>query len=209
MPSARPPLSEFAATPIRDARTGVVTQLSALWLERPVVLVWLRRLGCQLCRVTCVEYSEEVASVRAAGAEMVALTFEELGKGSDSDNSFEAGGYWRGPLYTVDVSVYDKLFGRKGLFSGFYGISDMSKTKLAACTARGITGNYKGDGWLLGGQFVVASGGRVVLDKRQAFFGDDLTIEEIVEGVTQAVKLAADVEEVPSRVAGGGGGGGP
>jgi prostamide/prostaglandin F2alpha synthase len=206
----KPQLADFGGAPIRDARTGAPAQLSDLWKVRPVVLVFLRRLGCQLCRVTCVEYSEEVASVRAAGAEMVALTFEELGKGSDSDNSFEVGGYWRGPLYTVDVSVYEKLFGRKGLFSGFYGLADISKTKLAACTARGVTGNFKGDGFLLGGQFVVAAGGRVVVDKRQAFFGDDLTIDDIIEGVTAAAKLAADVEELPNALleSGGGGGGG-
>ena len=104
--ASRPQLTDFGSAPIKDARTGALSQLSDLWARRPVVLIFLRRLGCQLCRVTCVEYSEEAASVRAAGAEMVALTFEELGKGSDSDNSFEAGGYWRGPLFTVDVSVY-------------------------------------------------------------------------------------------------------
>ncbi len=208
MAAPRSHLGDFGSIPIKNARTGEASQLSALWAERPVVLVFLRRLGCQLCRVTCVEYSEEVGSVRAAGAEMVALSFEELGKGSDSDGSFEAGGYWRGPLYTVDVSLYEKLFGRKGLFSGFYGLADISKTKLAACTARGVTGNLRGDGFLLGGQFVCAAGGAVVLEKRQAFFGDDLTIEEIVEGVKSAAKLAADVEELPGRVAAPGGGGG-
>ena len=189
---ARLQLSDFADVQIRDARTGRAATLGSLWAASPVVLVFLRRLGCQMCRVTCVEYQEEAAAVRAAGAEMVALTFEELGKGSDADRSFEAGGYWKGPLYCIDIAVYEKLFGRKGLFSGFFGLADVSRTKLAACTSRGVTGNFRGDGLLLGGQFVVAPPGHVLLEKRQAFFGDDLTVAEIVEGlVAEKGKAAA------------------
>jgi len=120
-----------------------------------------------------------------------------LGTGSDKDKSFEKGGYWRGPLYTIDSDVYKALFGRKGLFSGFYGLADVSRTKLASCTTREVKGNLVGDGLALGGQFVVGRGkggaGVVVLDHRQKFFGDDCTIEELVEGVKTAVLLEAEV----------------
>lgn len=56
----------------------------------------------------------------------------------------------------------------------------MSRTKLAACTDRGVKGNLKGDGMLLGGQFIIEKGGRVIREKRQSFFGDDLTVDDVL-----------------------------
>ena len=42
------------------------------------------------------------------------------------------------------------------------------------------------DGFQLGGQFVVM-GGFVVLDKRQEFYGDDATVEELRGAVRDAI----------------------
>ena len=82
----------------RDARTGRKHLLAHLCAEKPLVLVFLRRLGCQLCRVTAMGYECVRPEIEALGANMVAVTFEALGEGSDADGSFTAGGYWKGPL---------------------------------------------------------------------------------------------------------------
>ena len=221
MACAKPQLADllaFAEHPVRDARTQEVCSLASLWRDGPVALVFLRRLGCALCRTTCQEYSEAQAQIRAAGGRMVCMSFEALGEGSDSDNSFTQGKYWEGPLYVVEPAVYQALFGRKGLFNGFYGLADVSRTKLASCTERGVKGNYSGDGLSLGGQFVVSRRGTVVVDHRQQFYGDDLSAEELLEGVQealqrdQAAEAAAAAQQPRPQVqewgAGGGGGGG-
>ncbi len=174
------PLSSFFQQAIVDARTGAPRALSSLFAERPVVLLFLRRLGCALCRTAALEYAEARADITARGADVVALSFEALGTGSDADGSFEAKGYWPGPLYTIAPDVYDELFGRKTLFSGLYGALDVSRAKIAAAKARGVTGNLVGDGLLLGGAFVVDKGGKVLVDHRSRFFGDDLRVDDIV-----------------------------
>ena len=207
MACTKPPLADllsFFELSVTDARTQAAAPLSSLWREGPVILVFLRRLGCALCRTTCREYSEAQPLIRAAGARMVCLCFEALGTGSDADGSFSAGKFWEGPLYTVPPEMYQALFGKKGLFNSFYGLADVSRTKLASCTERGVTGNLRGDGLFLGGQFVVSQRGAVAVDHRQKFFGDDLAVEELLEGVQEALRLdkaaaaaAAAAEQAP------------
>ncbi len=111
------------------------------------------------------------AEYEEKGVALVALSFEAIGEGSDSDRSFEKGGFWSGPLYTIDKEVYSKLFGRKGFLNSFYGLLDMDTDAVKA--AKEMPGNLKGDGFQLGGQFVIAKGGEVLLDHRQKRYGDD------------------------------------
>jgi prostamide/prostaglandin F2alpha synthase len=165
-------LHTFAQTPIQNARAPAeVAQLQDLWRNAPCVLFFLRRLGCALCRTYIAGIEAVRAEYEKTGARLVCLSFESLGEGSDSDRSFEAGGYWKGELYTIPKPVYNDLFGRKGLTDGFYGLLDMNKEAYAA--AKHTPGNLKGDGFQLGGQFVVAKGGKVVLEHRQKRYGDD------------------------------------
>ena len=127
----------------------------------------------------------EALRLRAgARARVVCVSFERFGEGSDKDGSFctgctsTKGAFFNGELLRVEKSVYEALFQRKGLFNNFYGLLDMSGAKVAESRARGVTGNFAGDGMQLGGAFVVR-GGEVVLDKRQGFYGDDADPKDI------------------------------
>jgi hypothetical protein len=111
------------------------------------------------------------------------MSFEKFGEGSDSDRSFEAGKYWSGEMYVVDKDVYQTLFGRKGLLNSFYGLGDMSSTRMKESKTRGVTGNFAGDGFQLGGQFVIDTDGKVLLDHRQGFYGDDESNDGLLEAV--------------------------
>lgn len=111
--AVRPPISDFAAHDIVDARSGATRRLDSLWREAPVVILFLRRLGCALCRITALEYSDARATIEAAGANLVAISFEAFGTGSDTDGSFEKGRFFTGPVYTVSPDLYEVLFGRK------------------------------------------------------------------------------------------------
>jgi len=186
---AKASLSAFAATPLRELRTGEATTLGALWTEQPVVLLFMRRLGCQMCRLSSKELWAVQPEIAAAGGRAVAFTFEEgFGKGSDADSTFEAGAYWPGPLYHVDRAVYDALFGAKtSLFDSGYGLLDSrAHAVIAKANAAGVKGNlldgFK-SGLQLGGQFVVARGGDVKLDHRQEFYGDDASVAELLDAI--------------------------
>jgi prostamide/prostaglandin F2alpha synthase len=172
------PLTHYAKEEIRDARTGALLHLEDLWSGSPCFLLFLRRLGCPLCRsyAKLIEQIRETYELRGIG--FACLSFEALGEGSDTDHSFEAGGYWKGGLYVIDKRVYQGLFGRKKLLDNFFGLLDMNKEALAR--SKETPGNFKGDGFQLGGQFLVAKGGSVLLEHRQKAFGDDAKISEIV-----------------------------
>lgn len=173
-------LFEFSAAVLTNARAPTETrELQTFWKDSACALFFLRRLGCPLCRayVRMIEGIREEYAKR--GIQLICISFEALGEGSDSDRSFEAGAYWNGPLYTIDKSVYAKLFGRKGLFDSFYGLLDMDKE--AYQRAKSTSGNLKGDGFQLGGQFIVArGGGTLLLEHRQKRFGDDASLADIV-----------------------------
>lgn len=168
----------FAANRIFDQRSpGNVLKLGDLWAEKPVLLLFLRRLGCAICR----NYAQKIqdALPQLKGIQVIALTFENLGEDSDKDGSFIKGGFWTGPLYRIDKNVYTYLFGKKSIF----GILDIDKDALKEVRKKNTPGNFKGDGLTLGGQILVAPPNRIVFQHRQERFGDDATLEEILTAI--------------------------
>lgn len=181
-----PQITGFAKVVVKDARNkSELRQLETFWTDSPCALFFLRRLGCAICR----SYIKMIEGIRAEyekkGVRLVAISFEAIGEGSDSDRSFERGGFWNGPLYTIDKSIYESLFGRKKLLDNFFGLLDIDKE--AYQRSKGTPGNLKGDGFQLGGQFVLAQGGLVKLDHRQKVFGDDASVAEIVAALDGCV----------------------
>jgi prostamide/prostaglandin F2alpha synthase len=171
-------LTQFAFRKIRDARKpSHILYLEDLWKDKPCALFFLRRLGCPICRayIQMVEKFREEYEKR--GVRLVCLSFEALGEGSDFDRSFEKYAFWNGPLYTIDKAVYQELFGRKGMFDNFFGLLDIDKEALER--SKGTPGNYSGDGFQLGGQYVIAKGGKILLEHKQKLFGDDAKLIDI------------------------------
>ena len=175
------PLSDFAGCQIKNARDGSVTALGELWKEKPCALFFLRRLGCAICRSYIQMIEKFRQEYERTGLKMVCLSFESLGEGSDSDRSFEKYGFWKGELFTIDKSVCEALFGRKKLMDNFFGLMDIDKEAYAR--SKDVPGNLKGDGFQLGGQFVVAKGGKVILDHRQKFYGDDVRLPDLFKAI--------------------------
>lgn len=168
-------VTNFAANRIFDQRvSGRIIKLGDLWAEKPVLLLFLRRLGCAICR----NYAQKIQT-QIKGIQVIALTFENLGEDSDKDGSFMKGGFWTGPLYRIDKNVYHYLFGKKSIF----GILDIDKESLKEVRENKIPGNVKGDGLTLGGQMLVAPPNHVVFEHRQARFGDDATVEELLTAI--------------------------
>jgi hypothetical protein len=178
------PLTDFADYMLADAATRKPVALSALWEAQPVIIVFLRRLGCQLCRLRAAEVESARRAAAALGAAVVCVTFEFLNTGSDSDGSWSRSGCWGGPLLTDPTrEAYRALFRRKTLTDGFYGLMDMSTARIRESSARGFGegANFAGDGLMLGGVFVVDVGGRVLLDQRSRFFGDDVPPDALLD----------------------------
>jgi prostamide/prostaglandin F2alpha synthase len=170
-------IPQFALRTITNARNPAETcTLQELWMDKPCALFFLRRLGCPICRsyIQMVEQFRE--EYEKMGYRLVCLSFEALGEGSDSDNSFTKYKFWNGPIYTIDKIVYQELFGRKGLLDNFYGLLDIDKE--AYERSKNTPGNMKGDGFQLGGQYVVYQG-VVKFEHKQKLFGDDAKLVDL------------------------------
>jgi prostamide/prostaglandin F2alpha synthase len=178
--------SQRKITNARDPSKKIL--LEDLWNDKPCALFFLRRLGCPICR----SYIEMVETVRkdyeTLGYRLVCLSFEALGEGSDSDHSFTKYKFWNGPIYTIDKIVYQELFGRKGLLDNFFGLLDIDKE--AYERSKNTPGNLKGDGFQLGGQFVVYKG-KVVFEHRQKLFGDDAKLVDLFKALETCKKEAS------------------
>jgi prostamide/prostaglandin F2alpha synthase len=177
---------QFAHRKIINQRNPSETiYLGSLWEDKPVALFFLRRLGCPICR----SYIEMVEKFRVEyeqkGARLVCLSFEAFGEGSDSDRSFTKYSFWNGPIYTIDKSVYQELFGRKGMLDNFFGLLDMDKE--AYERSKQTPGNLKGDGFQLGGQYIVSKEGKILLEHKQKLFGDDARLPDVFGALDKAL----------------------
>jgi hypothetical protein len=154
---------------------------------------------------------DKLQSEAPPNTRVVCLSFERFNEGSDADGGFAKGKFFSGDMYRVpQAEVYAPLFGRKGLLQGF-GLGSLMSDKsgrLAESSKRGVTGNLAGDGMQLGGLFVVSSSGEVLLDRRQKFFGDDASNEEILAVIAQHMQSGASASASASASAAGGAAGG-
>jgi prostamide/prostaglandin F2alpha synthase len=190
-------LQQFGLRKIINARNPSQVQvLESLWQEKPCALFFLRRLGCPICRAYIQMVEKFRSEYEARGVRLVCLSFEAFGEGSDFDYSFTKYSFWNGPIYTIDKIVYEELFGRKGMLDNFFGLLDIDKE--AYERSKSVPGNLKGDGFQLGGQFVVAKGGKILLEHRQKLFGDDAKLQDIfntLEKSLEAVQKKASQRE--------------
>lgn len=60
-------------------------KFGALYEDKPAVIAFLRRLGCQICRVQAQDLDSIRPQVEALGARLVCVSFEHFGEGSDTD----------------------------------------------------------------------------------------------------------------------------
>lgn len=170
-------LFDFSNETIVNARNPKETVVfSDLWKDKPCALFFLRRLGCPICRSYIQIIEQFRIEYEKLGCRLVCLSFEAFGEGSDFDHSFTKYKFWDGPIYTIQKSVYQQLFGRKKLMDNFYGLFDMDKE--AYERSKSIPANLKGDGFQLGGQFIVHKN-KIVLEHRQKLFGDDAKVTDI------------------------------
>lgn len=84
----------------------------------------------------------------------------------------------------------------------------MDRDRVRQVRERGVTGNYSGDGFQLGGAFIIDCDGRVVLDHRARHYGDDATTDDILDavaacrGLKPSAAAAAGAVPAPAATAG-------
>lgn len=160
--------------------TGEKVLLTSLWRSQVVVLKVLRRLGCPLCRYETRLLSELKPEFDALKIKFLAVGFEKVGL-----YDFLSGCYWDWEvLVDAERAVYLALDLKRMSVSA--GLKDLvSSSTLAAIRASnraGIYGDFQGDGFQLGGTFVVErETGKILYEYRQVGPGSYVSLKEVYE----------------------------
>uniref|UniRef100_A0AAQ5ZQP3 Alkyl hydroperoxide reductase subunit C/ Thiol specific antioxidant domain-containing protein n=1 Tax=Amphiprion ocellaris TaxID=80972 RepID=A0AAQ5ZQP3_AMPOC len=88
---AKVDLARVGKNLVKSAESGESVELQTLWQDQPVVLLFLRRFGCQVCRWMASEVSKLEPELRASGVGLVGVAPEEFGL-----KEFKEGGFFKG-----------------------------------------------------------------------------------------------------------------
>ncbi|XP_071382470.1 prostamide/prostaglandin F synthase isoform X1 [Centroberyx affinis] len=194
-------LAKVGKNLLKSADTGESVELQSLWQEKPAVLFFLRRFGCQVCRWMASEISKLEPDLRANGVALVGIGPEETGL-----EEFREGGFFKGccvhtaglivQLMTVffcsALYVDKKKKSYKDLgFKRYTALSVVPaalgkkvRDIISKANAEGIQGNFTGDLLQSGGTLIVAKGGeKVLLHFVQDSPGDHLPLEDIAKAL--------------------------
>ncbi|KAJ9080386.1 hypothetical protein DSO57_1025595 [Entomophthora muscae] len=166
--------------------------ISDFWKKQTVVLKVLRRFGCPLCRYESRLLSELKPEFDALDIKLIAIGFENVGL-----NDFLSGGYWdweilvdneRNVHTSLDLKKVPVSVGLKDL------MSSATRAAIMAATKAGIQGDFKGDGFQLGGTFVVEKAtSKLLYAYRQVGAGSYSSLKEVYES------CGGDPEEVDEK----------
>uniref|UniRef100_A0A8C6SHH7 Prostamide/prostaglandin F synthase n=1 Tax=Neogobius melanostomus TaxID=47308 RepID=A0A8C6SHH7_9GOBI len=167
------------------SETGETVELKSLWKDQPVVLFFLRRFGCQICRWMASEISKLEPDLKASGVSLVGIGPEEFGL-----QEFKDGGFFKGAIFVDEKKkcYKDLAFKRPQCLPAALGkkVRDVSSKANAA----GIQGNFSGDLLQSGGMLIVDKGGeKVLLHFIQDSPGDLVPLEDISKAVGVSSKI--------------------
>ncbi|KAF7208000.1 prostamide/prostaglandin F synthase [Nothobranchius furzeri] len=186
---AKVDLDKVGKNLLKSADSGEKVELKSLWQDQPVVVFFLRRFGCQVCRWTAAEISKLEPDLRASGVSLVGVGPEQFGL-----QEFTEGGFFKGTIYVdEEKKCYKDLgFRRYSALSVVPAALGKKVRDVASkASAAGIQGNFSGDLLQSGGMLIVAKGGeKVLLHFIQDSPGDFVPLEDISTalGLSSSVK---------------------
>ncbi|CAG8637299.1 24093_t:CDS:2, partial [Gigaspora rosea] len=185
------PNQEAQTTPIKDLENITLTDLkdnstfkaSALWQDSPALVFVVRRPGCNLCREESVKYASyrELISDKL-GVKMVAIVHENLDNEVEEFNKK----YWNGVLYyDKEKSFFSSIGGGKIQYGGMMSFLNPSVWfNIRQNMKTGVSGNFKGDGTVLGGLYIIRQGsGGVEYQYREKIWGDHAPFDQVLTAV--------------------------
>ncbi|XP_030231422.1 prostamide/prostaglandin F synthase [Gadus morhua] len=188
-------LTQIGKNLLKKTDSGEDIEIQSLWKGQTVVLFFLRRFGCQVCRWTAAEISKLEPDLRANNIALVGIGPEETGL-----HDFRELGFFKGALYLDEKKKTYKDLGFKrytALSVVPAGLGKKVRAVAAKASAQGIQGNFSGDLLQSGGMLIVAKGGeKVLLHFVQDNPGDFVPLEDISKAL--GVSTNAQEGQMPS-----------
>jgi len=159
---------------------GNATSLSSIWTQKPIVLVFLRHLGCIFCREQIARLKSDYAAFQSRGAEVVCV--------AQGDNKV-------GKAFTIlfdlpfpilmcgsDLSVFKAYGLKRGTFGQLFGI-DAVLHGIRAVFSGHKQGAIVGDGFQMPGIFVIDTNGVILLARRHRTAADNPDNAELLKAL--------------------------
>ncbi|XP_016123743.1 prostamide/prostaglandin F synthase [Sinocyclocheilus grahami] len=183
-------LTSLGANQLKNTTSGEMVEIGSLWQEQTVVLFFLRRFGCQVCRWMSAEVSKLEKDLKANGVALIGIGPEEMGV-----KEFMDGGFFKGDIYIDEKKQCYKDLGFKRYNAVNVIPAAMGKKvrEIASkASAEGIHGNFNGDLLQSGGMLIVAKGGeKVLLHFVQKSPADNISLEDITKGLGISASVQA------------------
>ncbi|XP_057442457.1 uncharacterized protein LOC130734147 isoform X2 [Lotus japonicus] len=162
---------------------------SELWRDKPAVFLCLRRPGCIMCRAEAYKLYSRKPIFDALGVQLFAVLHEHI----ESEVKDFWPRYWGGAiLFDRGRNFFQALGGGKLLkekfFSGFL-LNPRAIANYKRAKASGFQQNFKGEGEVKGGLFILGSGrSGIAYQFIERNFGDWAPLAEVIEICTQLQK---------------------
>ncbi|XP_076909839.1 uncharacterized protein LOC143567259 [Bidens hawaiensis] len=174
---------------------------SDLWRERPTLLLCIRRPGCIMCRAEAHKLYSKKPIFDALGINMVAVLHEHI----ESEVRDFWPRYWGGVVLLDKNMDFFKALGGGSLLkdkfiSGFL-FNPRARANYKRAKAMGIEQNFRGEGEIKGGLFILGKGkSGVAYQFIERNFGDWAPLSEIIEISTRLKNQQVYIDEsVASR----------
>ncbi|XP_048229250.1 uncharacterized protein LOC8264644 isoform X2 [Ricinus communis] len=169
---------------------------SELWRDKPAVLLCIRRPGCIMCRAEAHQLYAKKPIFDALGVQLIAILHEHI----ESEVQDFWPRYWGGiVLYDRDMEFFKALGGGQLLkdkfISGFL-FNPRAIANYKRAKALRVKNNFKGEGEIKGGLFIVGRGkSGVAYQFIERNFGDWAPVAEVIEICTKLQNLQQRKEE--------------
>ncbi|KAG3264585.1 peroxiredoxin-like 2A isoform X1 [Ictidomys tridecemlineatus] len=146
-----------------------------LWEKSGAVIMAVRRPGCFLCREEAMDLSSLKPKLDDLGVPLYAVVKEKVGT---EVKDFQP--YFKGDIFLDEKKKFYGPQRRKMMFMGFVRLGVWYNFFRA--WNGGFSGNLEGEGFILGGVFVVGPGKQgILLEHREKEFGDKVNPLSVLE----------------------------
>eukprot|EP00126_Sphaerothecum_destruens_P012625 Sdes_comp21635_c0_seq1m20223 len=173
--------SNFSNIMLKNAYSeGPLVTAQSLCSEGTVVFYLLRRFGCSLCRHAASVFSTYADDFRKLNISVVGIAFD-----SEGLDEFKEGNFWSWPLYMDESkSLYQEFGCKRNSAKNAYGMLSLGFFKgLWSAKTSGFKGNVKGDGFQMGGTFIVDQNGNILFAHVQQNYGDHVDAVHVLKAL--------------------------
>nr|XP_006064824.1 redox-regulatory protein FAM213A isoform X2 [Bubalus bubalis] len=156
-------------------KDAVTFKAKALWEKNGAVIMAVRRPGCFLCREEATDLSSLKPKLDELGVPLYAVVKEHI---KNEVKDFQP--YFKGEIFLDENKKFYGPQRRKMMFMGFVRLGVWQNFFRA--WNGGFSGNLDGEGFILGGVFVMGPGKQgVLLEHREKEFGDKVNLTSVLE----------------------------